>query len=66
MFKDRRIKIWEENDNNGYELIKILDKHKKSVCSISSQEDKNKCIYSGIDGTRIWDFYHENNIKKNL
>ena len=59
---DNKIKIWKEDNNNNYEVIKIL-LHSKWINSILFLEDKNILISAGEDGTKIWDFNEIN--KKN-
>ena len=50
---DKTIKIWEENNNNEYNCIKILT-HNNLIVSILLLEDKNILISSGLDGTKFW------------
>ena len=52
--EDETIKIWEENNNNEYQCIKIFT-HNDFVTSILLLEDKNILISSGNDGTKFWD-----------
>ena len=54
---DGIIKIWEENNNNTFQIISLL-KNDKSIYSILLIEKKNILISSGENGTK---FYNLNN-----
>ena len=59
--RDKKIKIWEENNNDKYECIKIL-KHNDWIYSILLLEDKNILISSGGDGIKVWNLKDYENI----
>ncbi len=56
--KDKTIKIWEENNENNYKCIKILN-HSDRVYSILLLKDNNILISGGVDGIKFWDLNYE-------
>ena len=56
--KDKTIKIWEENNENNYKNIKILN-HSDRVYSILFLKDNNILISGGVDGIKFWDLNYE-------
>ena len=53
---DKTIKIWEEYNNNYQSIITL--NHSDVVYSILLLEDKNILISSGVNETKIWNFYN--------
>ena len=58
--RDKKIKIWEENNSNNYQCIKIL-KHNDWIYSILLLEYKRILISSGGDGIKFWNLNNYEN-----
>ena len=50
---DKKIKIWEENNNNKHECITIL-LNEDRIRSILLLSEKNILVSSGYEGTKLW------------